>query len=66
MAARFDVIRSDPSELKPESHTMVARNKSGNVEPLARVETKRLTPNEAAIESARHSLDRGAVCGCAS
>ena len=40
---------------------MVARNKSGNVEPLARVETKRLALNQAAIESARHSLDQGAV-----
>jgi len=40
---------------------MVARNKSGNVEPLARVETKRLALNQGAIESARHSLDQGAV-----
>ena len=44
------MIRSDPTELKTESHTMVARNKSGNVEPLARVQTKRLELNEAAIE----------------
>jgi bacterioferritin len=55
------VIRGAPNKLKPESHTMVARNKSGNVEPLARVEPKRLALNEAAIESARHSLDQGAV-----
>jgi bacterioferritin len=55
------MIRSDSTELKSESHTMVARNKSGNVEPLARVQTKRLALNEAAIESARHSLDQGAV-----
>jgi bacterioferritin len=59
--SRFDMIRSDSTELKTESHTMVARNKSGNVEPLARVQTKRLALNEAAIESARHSLDQGAV-----
>ena len=59
--SRFDMIRSDSTELKTESHTMVARNKSGNVEPLARVQTKRLALNDAAIESARHSLDQGAV-----
>ncbi|HSC00509.1 MAG TPA: ferritin-like domain-containing protein [Burkholderiaceae bacterium] len=40
---------------------MVARNKSGNVEALPRVDHQRLVLDEAAIESARHNLGQGAV-----
>jgi bacterioferritin len=40
---------------------MVVRNKSGNVEALPRVDHQRLVLDEAAIESARHNLDQGAV-----
>jgi bacterioferritin len=54
-------VASNQSKSKPESHTMVARNKSANVEALPRVDRQRLLLDEAAIESARHNLDQGAV-----
>jgi bacterioferritin len=54
-------FRVDPTDRRTESQTMSAQNKSSKVEPLARVEPKHLALDQAAIESARHSLDRGAV-----